>query len=161
MRLVRFEAGRMKFSSKGLYGIQAIFDLAFHTDSGAAQVKDICERQAIPPRFLEQVFQDLRRAGLVTSKRGPRGGYQLAIAPDKIRLGDILRALEGPIQLMPIARSPELVQSSSYEVTAHVFKGVSSGIEACLDSVTVADMCKQAEAKGIARQPPPAYVYAI
>jgi Rrf2 family protein len=151
----------MKFSSKGLYGIQAIFDLAFHTDSGAAQVKDICERQAIPPRFLEQVFQDLRRAGLVTSKRGPRGGYQLALAADKIRLGDILRALEGPIQLMPVARSPELVVSSSYEVTQQVFKGVSSGIEACLDSVTVADMCKQAEAMGIARQPPPAYVYAI
>jgi len=151
----------MKFSSKGLYGIQAIFDLAFHTDAGAAQVKDICERQAIPPRFLEQVFQDLRRAGLVTSKRGPRGGYQLAQPPDKIRLGDILRALEGPFQLLPVARSPELVQSSSYEVTEQVFKGVSSGIEQCLDSVTVADMCKQAEAMGIARQPPPAYVYAI
>jgi Rrf2 family protein len=151
----------MKFSSKGLYGIQAIFDLAFHTDAGAAQVKDICERQSIPPRFLEQVFQDLRRAGLVTSKRGPRGGYQLALPPEKIRLGDIMRALEGPIQLLPVARSPELVQSSSYEVTEQVFKGVSSGIEHCLDSVTVADMCKQAEAMGIARQPPPAYVYAI
>lgn len=151
----------MKFSSKGLYGIQAIFDLAFHTEQGAAQIKDICERQGIPPRFLEQVFQDLRRAGIVTSKRGPRGGYQLAAPPEKIRLGDILRALEGPIQLLPVARSPELVESSSYEVTEQVFKGISSGIEACLDGVTIADMCKQAEAMGITRRPPPAYVYAI
>jgi Rrf2 family protein len=151
----------MKFSSKCLYGIQAIFDLAFHTDRGAAQVKDICERQAIPPRFLEQVFQDLRKAGIVTSKRGPRGGYQLVNPPEKIRLGDILRALEGPVLLMPVARSAELIASSSYEVTEQVFKGLSTSIEACLDAVTVADMCQQAEALGIARRPPPAYVYAI
>ena len=65
------------------------------------------------------------------------------------------------MQLLPVARSPELVESSSYEVTEQVFKGLSSGIEACLDGVTVADMCKQAEAMGIARRPPPAYVYAI
>ncbi|HKP60085.1 MAG TPA: Rrf2 family transcriptional regulator [Polyangiales bacterium] len=151
----------MKFSSKGLYGIQAIFDLAFHTAAGAAQIKDICERQAIPPRFLEQVFQDLRKAGIVTSKRGPRGGYQLASPPERIRLGDILRALEGPVQLLPVARSPELVASSSYEVTEQVFKGLSSNVEACLDAVTIADMCKHAEAMGITRRPPPAYVYAI
>jgi Rrf2 family protein len=151
----------MKFSSKGLYGIQAIFDLAFHTEQGAAQIKDICERQAIPPRFLEQVFQDLRKAGIVTSKRGPRGGYQLASPPERIRLGDILRALEGPVQLLPVARSPELVASSSYGVTEQVFRGLSSNVEACLDSVTIADMCKQAEAMGITRRPPPAYVYAI
>jgi Rrf2 family protein len=151
----------MKFSSKCLYGIQAIFDLAFHTDRGEAQIKDICERQAIPPRFLEQVFQDLRKAGIVTSKRGPRGGYRLVNAPEQIRLGDILRALEGPVQLMPVARSAELVASSSYEVAEQVFLGLSAGIEGCLDAVTVADMCKKAEAMGIARRPPPAYVYAI
>jgi Rrf2 family iron-sulfur cluster assembly transcriptional regulator len=151
----------MKFSSKCLYGIQAIFDLAFHAEDGAAQVKDICERQAIPPRFLEQVFQDLRRAGLVTSKRGPRGGYYLAMTPQQIRLGDILRALEGPLQLLPAARSPELLESSSYRIAEQAFKGVSSSIEACLDAVTIADMCQRAEAMGIARRAAPAYVYAI
>ena len=151
----------MKFSSKSLYGVQALFDLAFHAEDGAAQVKDICERQAIPPRFLEQVFQDLRRAGLVTSKRGPRGGYHLAAAPEAIRLGDILRALEGPVHLLPAARSAELIDGSSYRVAEQTFKGLSSSIEACLDGVTIADMCRNAEAMGIARRPLPAYVYAI
>jgi Rrf2 family protein len=151
----------MKFSSKGLYGVQAIFDLAFHAEAGAAQVKEICERQAIPPRFLEQVFQDLRRAGIVTSKRGPRGGYHLALAPENIRLGDILKALEGPVQLLPVARSEALMEASSYRVADEAFKGISSNIAACLDAVTIADMCKKAEAMGIARRPPPAYVYAI
>lgn len=151
----------MKFSSKGLYGVQAIFDLAFHAEGGAAQVKEICERQAIPPRFLEQVFQDLRRAGIVTSKRGPHGGYHLALAPENIKLGDILRALEGPVQLLPVARSEALMEASSYRVADEAFKGISSSIAACLDAVTIADMCNKAEAMGIARRPPPAYVYAI
>jgi Rrf2 family iron-sulfur cluster assembly transcriptional regulator len=151
----------MKLSSKGLYGVQAIFDLAFHAD-GSAQIKDICERQGIPPRFLEQVFQDLRKAGIVTSKRGPRGGYQLAHPVERIRVGDVIRALEGPVRLLGQQRKSETaVESSSFEVAEAVFKGLSSNIEACLDSVTVADMCRQAEALGIARRPPPAYVYAI
>jgi Rrf2 family iron-sulfur cluster assembly transcriptional regulator len=151
----------MKFSSKALYGVQAIFDLAFHAEQANAQVKDICERQAIPPRFLEQVFQDLRRAGLVTSKRGPRGGYQLALAPEQIRLGDIVRALEGPVRLLPPARGAELSETPSYRVAEVALGGVSASIEACLDAVTIADMCLQAESMGILRKSPPAYVYAI
>ncbi len=151
----------MKLSSKDLYAVQAIFDLAFHAESGSAQIKDICERQAIPARFLEQVFQDLRKAGIVTSKRGPRGGYHLALPAERIRIGDIVRALEGPVHLWPSGRSREPAESSSYAVAQEVFKKLSSGVEACLDAVTVADMCREADARGIARRPPPAYVYAI
>ncbi len=152
----------MKLSSKGLYGVQAIFDLAFHAEGRSAQIKDICDRQAIPPRFLEQVFQDLRKAGIVTSKRGPRGGYQLAHAPDRIRVGDIIRALEGPVHLLPSGRNREHAEeSSSYQVAQDVFKGLSSNIEGCLDAVTMADMCHRADALGLQRRPPPAYVYAI
>ncbi|HEY2736563.1 MAG TPA: Rrf2 family transcriptional regulator [Polyangiales bacterium] len=151
----------MKLSSKGLYGVQAIFDLAFHAENGAAQVKDICGRQAIPPRFLEQVFQDLRRAGLVTSKRGPRGGYQLALPPERIRIGDVLRALAGPIHLLPSARGRDALDSPSYRVAERTFEALSSRIEESFDAVTIAEMCRRAEAMGIARKAVPAYVYAI
>lgn len=150
----------MKLSSKALYGMQALFDLAFHAD-GAGQIKEICERQAIPPRFLEQVFQDLRRAGLVTSKRGPRGGYQLALAPEQIRLGDVLRALEGPVEVLPAARDAALAATSSYRVAEHALNQVSARVESSFDGVTIADMCQQAEAMGVARRTPAAYVYAI
>jgi Rrf2 family protein len=150
----------MKLSSKALYGVQALFDLAFHAE-GSGQIKEICERQSIPPRFLEQVFQDLRRAGLVTSKRGPRGGYQLAMTPDRIRLGDILRALDGPVRVLPAARDGALAATSSYRVTEETLNAVSSRIESNLDGVTLADMCLQAEQMGIARRATPAYVYAI
>jgi Rrf2 family transcriptional regulator, iron-sulfur cluster assembly transcription factor len=79
----------MKLSNKGRYALQAVFDLAYHNAGRAAQIRDICDRQAIPARFLEQVFRDLKRAGLVRSKRGPRGGYELAREANEVRIGDV------------------------------------------------------------------------
>lgn len=89
----------MKLSSKGRYAVRALFDIAFYNEGRPTQVKDIADRQGIPPRFLEQIFQELKRAGIVGSKRGPQGGYLLAQSADAIRLGDVVRALEGPISL--------------------------------------------------------------
>src|SRR3954470_21761776 len=89
----------VKLSNKGRYAVRALFDIAFYNDGKPTQVKDIAERQNIPPRFLEQIFQDLKRAGIVGSKRGPQGGYSLARRATDIRLGDVVRALEGPITL--------------------------------------------------------------
>src|SRR5687768_3943578 len=89
----------MKMSNKGRYAVRALFDIAFYNHGRPTQVKDIAERQGIPPRFLEQIFQDLKRSGIVGSKRGPQGGYSLAWLAGEIRLGDVVRALEGPIAL--------------------------------------------------------------
>jgi Rrf2 family protein len=98
---------------------------------------------------------------LVTSKRGPRGGYQLARAPEQIRLGDITRALEGPVRVLPAARDAALAGTSSYRVAEDTLNAVSASVEERLDAVTIADMCAKAEALGITRRAPPAYVYAI
>jgi Rrf2 family transcriptional regulator, iron-sulfur cluster assembly transcription factor len=103
----------VKLSSKGRYGIRAIFDIAFHNHGEATQIKDIAERQAIPPRFLEQIFQDLKRAGLVTSKRGPKGGYALAKAPGEVRVGDVVRALEGEVRVGDTDDDPSACSRSS------------------------------------------------
>jgi Rrf2 family protein len=67
----------MRLSTKTRYGVRAMFDIAFHHQGQAniaAQAKEIARREEIPLRYLEQIFQDLKRAGLVESKRGPRGG---------------------------------------------------------------------------------------
>ena len=150
----------MKLSNKGRYGVRAIFDIAFHSGGKATQIKDISRRQAIPPRFLEQIFQDLKRAGLVTSKRGPRGGYALAMGPDDIRLGDIVRALEGPVLLAGNDRSSD-VDETSRVVTETVFAELSDSIEACFDAVTIQDLCDRGDAHGVRRAPPRRYVYSI
>lgn len=152
----------MKLSNKGRYGVCAIFDIAFHNDGRATQIKEIAERQAIPARFLEQIFQDLKRAGLVASRRGPRGGYQLAKPAGEIRLGDIVRALEGPIELSPKADGGEAEgDATSRAVVEEAFADVSRRIEACFDGVTIETLCERGEALGFRRKPPNRYVYVI
>ena len=151
---------RVKLSNKGRYGVRAIFDIAFHSGGKATQIKDISRRQAIPPRFLEQIFQDLQRAGLVTSKRGPRGGYALAMDPDDIRMGDIVRALEGPILLAGSDGNGDADETSRV-VTETVFTELSDSIEACFDAITIQDLCDRGDAHGVRRAPPRRYVYSI
>ena len=151
----------MKLSNKGRYGVRAIFDIAFHSAGRATQIKDISRRQAIPPRFLEQIFQDLKRAGLVTSKRGPRGGYALAIEPGDIKLGDIIRALEGPILIANTVGAGAGGDEMSRAVTEEVFSEISNNVEACFDAVTIQDLCERGDAHGVRRAPPRRYVYSI
>lgn len=149
----------MKLSNKSRYGVQAVFDIAFHNEGRAAQIKEIAERQTIPPRFLEQIFQDLKRAGLVASRRGPRGGYQLAKDPADIRLGDVVRALEGPIDLVPEGEGEPKKREPS--VTDLAFGELSRQIEACFDAVTIQTLVERGEALGQRRRPPAGYVYVI
>src|SRR5690349_15572842 len=91
----------VKLSNKGRYGVRALFDIAFHNDGRPTQIREISEREMIPARFLEQIFQDLKKAGIIGAKRGPRGGYHLARPAAEITLGDVFRALEGPIVVVP------------------------------------------------------------
>ena len=148
----------MKLSSKGRYGVQAVFDLAFHNEGKAAQIKEICERQGIPGRFLEQVFRDLKKAGIVRSKRGPRGGYELARPAAELRVGDVVRAIEGPTAL----GSTELRgRGTSQAVLREALAVLGRRVEACLDEVTFADLCARAEQLGVARSASARYVYAI
>ena len=153
----------MKLSNKGRYAVRALFDIAFYNEGRPTQVKDIAERQNIPPRFLEQIFQDLKRTGIVGSKRGPQGGYSLARRPGEIRLGDVVRALEGPIMLgerEANARRAKPV-SDARRVTESVFRDLSSRVEACFDGVTIADVCARAEELGLRRPGSQRYVYVI
>lgn len=152
----------MKLSNKGRYGVKAIFDIAFHNRGQATQIRDIAERQGIPPRFLEQIFQDLKRAGLVTSKRGPRGGYLLKSDPSEITLGDILRALEGPVTLGDSGREKDAHKdATSRAVTEEVFAELASQVEECFDRQTIEGLCERGEALGYHRRPPGRYVYVI
>ena len=143
----------MKLSNKGRYGVRALFDIAFHNDGRPTQIKDIAAREAIPARFLEQIFQDLKRAGLVGAKRGPRGGYHLARPAGDIRLGDVVRALEGPIAIN--GRAEEIKRTPTpdgTDVTDAVFRELSHRIEGCFDAVSIADMCRRGDELGLRRQ---------
>jgi Rrf2 family protein len=153
----------MKLSNKGRYAVRALFDIAFFNDGRPTQVKDIAERQSIPPRFLEQIFQDLKRAGIVGSKRGPQGGYSLTRRSAEIRLGDVIRALEGPIILGErdggIRRAGPA--NDTRRVAESVFRDLSTRVEACFDGLTIADICARAEEIGLKRPASQRNVYVI
>jgi Rrf2 family transcriptional regulator, iron-sulfur cluster assembly transcription factor len=150
----------VKLSNKGRYGVRALFDIAFHNDGRPTQIKDISSRQAIPARFLEQIFQDLKRAGLVGAKRGPRGGYHLARPAYEIRLGDVVRALEGPIAIVGRDDASRRAPLDGKDVTDAVFHELSRRIEGCFDDVTIADMCRRGDELGL-RKVRERYVYVI
>ena len=151
----------MKLSNKGRYGVRALFDLAFHGDGSSSQIRDIAERQSIPPRFLEQIFQDLRRAGLVSSKRGPRGGYQLTRPPSEVSLGSILRALEGNLAAYAGDEEPDPSAIASIVVTEAAFRDLAQRIEACFDEVSLADLCQRANDLALTRGAHAGYMYVI
>lgn len=151
----------MKLSSKARYGIRALFDIAHHSEGRATQIKEIAERQGIPARFLEQIFQDLKRAGLVGSKRGPRGGYALTRPASEIRIGEIVRALEGAVELADEADLASGADDASREVLEETFRELGDAIEACFDAVNLGDLCDRADPAALRRRPPRRYVYSI
>ena len=91
----------MHITYKGDYALKAILGLALHYDAGVVTIHDLAKRTDAPIKFLEQVLLDLKRAGFVESRRGKVGGYLLAKPPNRIRLGDVIRFIDGPVE--PIA----------------------------------------------------------
>src|SRR5579884_793519 len=112
----------MKLSTKTRYGVRAVFDIAYHNAGRPTQARDIARRQEVPLRYLEQIFQELRRANLVDAKRGPKGGYSLSRAPETITLGDVLRAVQGPIELLADEESDAAGELPPKAVAASIWR---------------------------------------
>lgn len=132
----------MRISSKGDYGLRALFDLALHYGRGPVRSRDIAERQAIDENYLNQLLIQLRRAGLVQSLRGPQGGHLLAKAPAEVTLLEALQALEGPIVelaegIQPAPRPDEAA------ILADVWFGLREVCEAYLATQTLDDLAQR------------------
>jgi Rrf2 family iron-sulfur cluster assembly transcriptional regulator len=145
----------MKISTQSRYGLRALFDIAYHSAGLSTQVKDISARQAISPRYIEQIFQKLKRAGIVRSVRGPSGGYYLARKIDEITVGDVVRATEGPVELVHCSGTKTKPTKQCGRILKCPVKDVwteaSSRLMAYLDSITLQDLCKAAQLKGVER----------
>jgi len=137
----------LKLSTKGEYGLRAIFDLAQRCGQGPISLKSVAERQEISEHYLEQLIAGLRKAGLVRSVRGAQGGYVLARNPEEVTVGDVIRVLEGPIAPMNCAGDEEKKQCSRFDscITKVVWEKVRDSINDVLDSITLRDMCEEAE----------------
>jgi len=114
----------MRISAKGEYAIRALLDLAVHHGEGLVPIQEVARRQSIPQRYLEQVLLLLKRAGILESKRGSAGGYQLVRSPAGISVGDVLRAVEGRVTALDVAgRHPSKTSDvSSAAVSRHFMR---------------------------------------
>ncbi len=133
----------MRISSKGEYGLRALFDLAQRYGEGPVQSEAIATRQGIPVNYLNQLLIALRKAGLIDSLRGPQGGHMLARPPEQISLLDIVVALEGPL-LPGDATRDDLAptQPEDEEIIAAVWMDIRSVIEKHLRGKTLEDLCQ-------------------
>jgi Rrf2 family protein len=90
-------------NQKTRYALRSLLHLVEAGEGAPVQLAAIASSQRIPPKYLELIMLDLKKAGLLTSSRGPRGGYRLARPADAISFGEVVRAMEGPIALVPCA----------------------------------------------------------
>ena len=154
----------MRLSTQSRYGVRAIFDIAYHSEGLGTQVKDISRRQRISQRYLEQIFQKLKKAGIVGSKRGPTGGYFLGKKPGDITLGEVIRITEGginPVRCVRAEDSRQPCERSGECVTQIVWNEAGKRLGDYLDSVTVKDLCNLANEMGIKRDLDKRFVYHI
>lgn len=133
----------MRITTKGEYGLRVMAELARHLGQGHTPLSEVAQRQGLPLAYLEQIIAPLRKAGLVKSKRGAKGGYALAQEPEAITMGQIMRALE--VTIAPVECLLESAESERCEVsetcsTRVVWKRVRDGIVEILDSTTLADL---------------------
>jgi Rrf2 family protein len=135
----------MKLSTKGKYGVRAVFEIACHYGKGPITIKAIAGRQGISLSYLEQILHRLGKAGVIESVRGPAGGYLLTRKPSQLTIGDIVRALEGPIALshcLEPGDSRDCCQTDEC-VARMVWTKVGAKIEEALDSINFDDLLQQ------------------
>jgi Rrf2 family cysteine metabolism transcriptional repressor len=133
----------MQISTRGRYGLRAMVDMALHATEGPMALRVIAERQGISESYLEQVFTGLRKAGLVRASRGSQGGYELSSPAGEITVGEILRALEGPI--VPVhCVGDSRCEREKYCITRSFWEELRDKINGFLNSTSLQDLSDRA-----------------
>lgn len=139
----------MRLTTKGRYAVTAMLDLAIHADGGPVNLADISERQGISLSYLEQLFARLRRNGLVSSVRGPGGGYSLGRETDTIVISQIIDAVNETVDVTK-CQSQGNCQQGEICLTHHLWEDLSHQIHDFLGSISLATLMKRNEIRRIA-----------
>jgi Rrf2 family protein len=130
----------LRLSTKGQYGVRAMYEIARGYSSGPVTIKRISERQNVSVSYLEQILNKLRKAGIIQSVRGPGGGYILARSPEEVSIGAILKELEGPVAITSCLDPSEGCIRVDNCVTHLLWKALGENIERFLDAMTLRDL---------------------
>ena len=139
----------MNLTKMTRFGTRAVFDIAYNSSGVPVQVRDIAKRQELPLKFLEQIFNKLKKTDFIKSSRGPGGGYELTKDPSEITVGDIVRAVEESLDLVCCVSDTKTCERAEQCPTRPVWEETSRRIKEYLDTVTIADLCEDACRKGI------------
>ena len=137
----------MKITYKGDYALKAVLDLAIHYNTELVTGQDMAKRIDAPSKFLEQVLLELKKGGLIESKRGSIGGYKLSKTPDRITVGEVVRLIEGDIEPISCVKDR---YSNCADIHRCIFNGiwkkVSKATSDIIDNVTFEELASQVRA---------------
>ena len=139
----------MRLTTKGRYAVTAMLDLALHKNQGPVSLSDISSRQAISLSYLEQLFSKLRRSELVSSVRGPGGGYELKRGSGEIFIAQIIDAVDESVDTTKCQGAGDC-QGGETCLTHYLWEDLSEQIHTFLESISLADLVAKNEVKKIA-----------
>ena len=129
----------LRFTKRADYGLMAIHYIAVNDGFGAVSAKRIAEEFAIPPELMAKILQRLAKQRLIVSTNGPKGGYALARRPTEITVGQVIRALEGPINIVSCLEDADCPQMQKCNLRRPVQK-IQAAISQVLDTMSLAEL---------------------
>lgn len=133
----------MKISTKGRYGLRILVDLALHSGQNPRLMRDIAQSEQISEKYISRLVIALRRAGLVSSVRGAKGGLQIAKSPDRITLLEIVEAMEGTISIVDCVMAAEGCPRSAFCGTHGIWGQLNTDIRNLMGKITLEDIIKE------------------
>ncbi len=132
----------LHISTKGRYGLRAVVDLAIHYQDKPVVLSSVAKRQQLSEGYLEQLMVPLKKAGIVASARGAQGGYYLARKPEQISVGEVFRALEGPLAIVACIGEENSEDCQRKEACGSVFiwNEIQNAISEILDKYSIYDL---------------------
>ncbi|MFI8182336.1 Rrf2 family transcriptional regulator [Actinacidiphila glaucinigra] len=139
----------MRISARADYAVRAALQLAASAEAAPVKAEAIAAAQDIPHKFLEGILNELRRAGLVVSRRGGNGGYRLAGPAESISIADVIRAVDGPLVSVRGVRPPDLAYSGPAESLLPLWIALRSNVREILEGVSLADVAGAELPRGV------------
>lgn len=139
----------MRLTTKGRYAVTALLDLAIHSGNGPVNLADISQRQGISLSYLEQLFAKLRRSKLVSSTRGPGGGYRLGMEPESIRIANIIDSVNESVDATKCKGEGNCQQGEKC-LTHHLWEDLSEQIHDFLASISLGDLIARNDIQDVA-----------
>jgi len=137
----------MKLSTKGRYGVRLMIDLAAHYGEGPILLREIAKREEISEKYLSNLVNPLKAAGLVEATRGVHGGYVVGREPSEITMQEIVEALEGSLCLVDCVEKPAACNRAAFCIASDLWREAADGIAQVLGKYTLADMVERQKAK--------------